>query len=456
MDPLGILADDLTGACDCAAPFAARGARVVVCLLPGGPAAKPGPWDVLVVNTDSRNEAAVEARARVRRGALLLRQAGWPLAFKKIDSTLRGQVGPEIEELLDLGVARAWLAPAFPQQGRTVEAGRLLLRGESIPSDGTVSGGTARGASPGEEPMLDRQTPPPRERIADALGPGCGPLGQVDLATLEQGAAVLAGHVRLQRVLGCRVIVCDAAKPAHLRLLARMLREREIAEPRELFVGSAGLTRELAAVLLPEPRLEPPPSSAGDPAASAAAAPPAWAGSGPLLVFAGSRQATTQHQLAALARAPAAARCTLDPAQLDAEAEVHLAAAEHELRRAAANGARVLIIAVRQDADIAYPAEKEAPPERAPRILDALATLAERLVPGLSPRGLVLTGGDVALAVLRALHAGQLVVEGEVLPGIARARIGDGPLAGLPVVTKAGGFGDAQALLAAATALGAL
>jgi uncharacterized protein YgbK (DUF1537 family) len=87
--------------------------------------------------------------------------------------------------------------------------------------------------------------------------------------------------------------------------------------------------------------------------------------------------------------------------------------------------------------------------------LDALARLAERLVPALGPRGLVLTGGDVALAVLLALRAGLLAVEGEVLPGIARARIGDGPLAGLPVVTKAGGFGDAQALLAATAALGA-
>lgn len=266
MDPLGILADDLTGACDCAAPFAARGARVVVCLQPAGPAPKSATWDVLVVNTDSRHQTAAEARARVRRGALLLRQGGWPLGFKKIDSTLRGHIGAELEELLELGVVRAWLAPAFPQQGRTVEAGHLLVHGAPLAE-----------SAPGRE-----GAPPPEGRIAAALGPACEPIGQVELAVLKQGAAALAGQVRLQRALGCRVIVCDGTEPAHLRLLARMLREREIAEPRELFVGSAGLTRELAAVLLPDPSAEPPPSSASVPAPGTVAAPPPWAGTGPV------------------------------------------------------------------------------------------------------------------------------------------------------------------------------
>jgi uncharacterized protein YgbK (DUF1537 family) len=90
---------------------------------------------------------------------------------------------------------------------------------------------------------------------------------------------------------------------------------------------------------------------------------------------------------------------------------------------------------------------------RAQRILAALGKLTAQLVPAIAPRGLVLTGGDVALAALRSLDTDQLAIEGEVLPGMARARIGDGPHAGLPVVTKAGGFGDAQALVAVLRAL---
>ncbi len=432
MDPLGILADDLTGACDCAAPFAERGARVAVRLLPDGPAPRPGPWDVLVVNTDSRNRPAAEARARVRRGALALRQAGWPLGFKKIDSTLRGQLGAEIEELLALGVARAWVAPAFPQLGRTVEAGRLLLRG--TPLEATELRG-------------DGLAPLAAGKIEAAFGPACEPIGHLALATLDQGTPTVANQVRLDRMRDCRVIVCDATEPRHLRVVARLLRDREIAEPRELLVGSAGLSRELAAVLIPDPA----PASAASPAAAPEPG-TAHPCTGPVLVIAGSRQQATQAQLDALAQAPGVVQVALDPGRLDGDDAAWLAEAEAAWRRVQGSGAAALVLAVLQDAAKAAP-DPAALAARAQRILAALGGLTARIVAALAPRGLVLTGGDVAWAALRALDAAQLEIEGEVLPGVARARIGDGPHAGLPVVTKAGGFGDAQALVAVLHAL---
>ena len=429
MDPLGILADDLTGACDCAAPFAARGARVAVRLLPGDPAPRPGPWDVLVVNTDSRNRLPAEARARVRRGASALRQAGWPLGFKKIDSTLRGHLGAEIEELLALGVARAWVAPAFPAYGRTVEAGRLLVHGAPLEATELRSDGLA--------PLAAGQ-------IAAAFGPACEPIGRLTLALLDQGTPVVGTQVRLDRMRGCPVIVCDATEPRHLRVVARLLRDREIAEPRELLVGSAGLSRELAAVLIPEPPAPAAPEAA--PAASAIR-------TGPVLVIAGSRQRATQDQVETLARAPGVVQVLLDPAHLDDGAAAWLAEAEAAGRRALATGASALILTVRQHGAGAVAQDSAGLAARAQQILAALGCLTAQLVPAIAPRGLVLTGGDVALAALRALGTDHLAIEGEVLPGMARARIGAGPHSGLPVVTKAGGFGDAQALVAVLRAL---
>lgn len=57
---------------------------------------------------------------------------------------------------------------------------------------------------------------------------------------------------------------------------------------------------------------------------------------------------------------------------------------------------------------------------------------------------LVATGGETARAVLTAAGVSRLVVDGEVEPGVVRATV---PELDLDVVTKAGAFGDRDALL---------
>jgi GntR family transcriptional regulator/MocR family aminotransferase len=56
-------------------------------------------------------------------------------------------------------------------------------------------------------------------------------------------------------------------------------------------------------------------------------------------------------------------------------------------------------------------------------------------------------------ALCRALRGGLLELTGEVLPGMPRARLLDGGLPGLPIVTKAGGFGPRDALTRAIASL---
>src|SRR5262249_14877933 len=73
----------------------------------------------------------------------------------------------------------------------------------------------------------------------------------------------------------------------------------------------------------------------------------------------------------------------------------------------------------------------------------ALARVGEAPRPG----SVLLTGGESAAAVCRALGATGLRLDGEAEPGLARGRLLDGPCAGLAVVTKAGGFGDPDTLV---------
>jgi len=116
---LCIIADDLTGAFDAAAPFAARGQSVVVALHPGALAkALSFKCDVVAVSTQSREISPHEAASRVAGIAASL-PAGVRL-FKKVDSRLKGNVG---SELTALAPKHLLVAPAIPEFGRIVHNG---------------------------------------------------------------------------------------------------------------------------------------------------------------------------------------------------------------------------------------------------------------------------------------------------------------------------------------------
>ena len=86
-------------------------------------------------------------------------------------------------------------------------------------------------------------------------------------------------------------------------------------------------------------------------------------------------------------------------------------------------------------------------------VADRLGELASRLVRTVRPAGLVLAGGDGALAVLTALSATGIRLSGEVADGVPLGYLTGGPNAGLPVATKAGGFGTDDILISAAEAV---
>ena len=81
-----------------------------------------------------------------------------------------------------------------------------------------------------------------------------------------------------------------------------------------------------------------------------------------------------------------------------------------------------------------------APPRWRRRLADAARARVERSRPG----ALLLTGGETAIAVLRALGASGLRLAGEIEPGVALGTLVGGPFDGLVLVTKAGGFGDPE------------
>jgi D-threonate/D-erythronate kinase len=414
MTPFGVLADDLTGACDTGVAFSTRGARVLVLAEPESPlpplaASGEAAWDVLVLNTDSRHLPPQAAGAQVAAARARLAGAGWPVRYKKVDSTLRGPLAAELRPLL-AGGALLVVCPAFPAAGRTVQGG--VLRVQGTPVHETEIG-------------RDRHNPVPESHLPSLLGRLGVPVAALAPEALDVGPP------------GPRVIVADASADAHLDALAAALApawERAAATP-VVAVGSAGLARALAARLLPTP--------------AAAALPPSFPRPGAVLVLAGSRTDVTRRQVQALAAEPGVHARVLEPAALDApdwpaRAQGWVAGHADALAGAVAAGARTLAVSV-------APAPAAETPQRfaarSQRLNAALGALVAALAQRMALAGLVLTGGDVARAALRAVEASALQLGPEMLPGIALGWPVGGTQPGLPLVTKAGGFGGPEALL---------
>lgn len=122
-----IIADDLTGANDTGAILAQNGFMVGT-ILRKGHMEQFRNYDVLCISTNSRGISRDEAYERIRKAAELFPKSDSILYSKRIDSTLRGNVGAEIDSILDyLGQEyRAVVVASFPGSGR-VSVGNILL-----------------------------------------------------------------------------------------------------------------------------------------------------------------------------------------------------------------------------------------------------------------------------------------------------------------------------------------
>ncbi|HEY4040819.1 MAG TPA: four-carbon acid sugar kinase family protein [Rhodopila sp.] len=119
-----LLADDLTGALDTAAEFVALAGEMPVVWALDGQMKLQGS-----AGLDSGTRELGASAAVVAVGGLLGLLEGADIAFKKIDSLLRG---PALDEIAACARAGLWrscvLAPAFPYQGRVTRAARQYAR----------------------------------------------------------------------------------------------------------------------------------------------------------------------------------------------------------------------------------------------------------------------------------------------------------------------------------------
>ena len=120
----GIVADDLTGACDTGIKFS-KGNRAVAVTHRLGSIVLQSSL-VLAVSTNSRNDELSTVFARTVDACAAMEASGRCVSYVKIDSALRGYPGAQIGATLQAtGRSSAIISPALPSHGRRLVAGRL-------------------------------------------------------------------------------------------------------------------------------------------------------------------------------------------------------------------------------------------------------------------------------------------------------------------------------------------
>lgn len=396
---MGIIADDLTGATDSSGHFARKGFSTIVFLAPHVSLTA----DVIVINTDSRADDTRTARKKVKKavGSLLGRTI-----YKKIDSSLRGNIGVELKEIKkELAAEKVIIAPAFPVVGRTTIKGRVLVDG--IPVDQTQF------ADDPVSPVKESHIP---TLLAQSIEE---PIGSIAIEDINAGPQAL-----YQKFTGSTqdILVCDVTEQSHLTCIVQAA---SLTQEHWLLCGSGGLARELPPMIAHVPgRTERPPSNPS---------------SGAALLVAGTRSHKMASQL------------------IKAKEEIGLPILKLpvEVMKQEHNSSTMARVIEKEAADLITQGKSLAItsvfskfiPDLQHTVANVLAETAIAIMASNIFTGVFLSGGDIATEICRRLSVSAIIVLGEIEPGVPAGELIGGESGGMRVVTKAGGFGSEAALV---------
>src|SRR5690606_13815008 len=382
---IAIVADDLTGSGDTAVQFVRVGWRTQLSVgratqALADPCASRA--EVIAVTTHSRALSADEAGRVVSEDVAALRAAGIKRLYKKVDSTLRGPFLAEID-----AARRAWrddaiavVCPAFPATGCSLQEGVLYVEGRPVTETSAAT---------------DPVTPVNESHVPTLLA--AAHVGQES----GESAAALAARIEAAG----EIVVVDATNDEEMDKLARAI---ALLGERALPVGSGGLAAPLARL---------------------------WAeadSQGAVVVVVTSQHSSARAQADSVADSGAQVWApTLQELANEPSWKSYCQEAVEMARQAAPKSIWLL-----------KAPEGSLPELDSDAVAARLGELAARLVVECEAAGVVATGGDGASAVLDALGAGGIALVDEVTGGMPLGTLTGGPVAGLPVVTKAGGFGS--------------
>ncbi|MBA0187542.1 D-threonate kinase [Pectobacterium odoriferum] len=418
-----VVADDFTGANDAGVGLAQHGARVNV-VFDVNKLHADLLGDAVVINTDSRaasEETAFQRTTAAVEAWLAVGGQGW--IVKKIDSTLRGNLGAEVTAaLFATGTPVALIAAASPTLRRVTRKGEVWVNGRLLTDTEFAS---------------DPKTPVASASIATRLAEQTA-LSVAEIHLDEVRQANLADRLQQLADEGVRLIILDTDEQDDLTHIVHAARTLPF---RPLLVGSAGLSEALANTQNFTRKTE-----------------------RPLLAVVGSMSDIAQKQIAAVRRRRDVTLVEIDiNALFSPDSSTVMASQCEDAVKALMNGNHC-IIRTCHDENQRFELDARCRElglsrqqlgetishylgeltRNSVQALDSLtADSANRRLLG----GLYLSGGDIAIAVATALGATGFQIKGQIASCVPWGYLLNSVVGTTPVMTKAGGFGNETTLL---------
>ena len=419
-----VIADDFTGANDTGVALVEHGMAVCVRFDLTHCTKSEGDRRASIYSTDSRALNATEAAQSVRR----VIQAALPTfssrrwVFKKMDSTLRGNPGAETEAaLMALDCPLAIVATAVPDLGRVVIEGLCYVNG-CLLTDTEF----------GTDPKTPVNTASVGKRLAEQTA-----LRQHHVSLHALRANDFQTQLTALVDAGIRIVIADSQTSEDL---ARLVQAAETLPFRPLLVGASGLSQALASHCLSGIKTSTP-FEVRRPA--------------PVLAVVGSMSEAAAGQIAFALQHRSAALINIDVLMLFTDrATQWLTQLSTQICSAIEKG-RHCIVSTCQNTDQRQYVAQFCQQNQISRqhMGNSIATFIGQLIQHVfqkietRPGGVYLSGGDIALAVARALGATGFEIKGQIAGCVPWGYLQESQIECLPVMTKAGGFGHENTLL---------
>jgi uncharacterized protein YgbK (DUF1537 family) len=407
-----IVADDFTGANDTGVQFSKLHLHTLVITGSEHLQESLRECDVLVVNTESRFDDQETAYRKAFMTGQLAAKEGISFFYKKIDSTMRGNIGSEIAGLMDsLELRHTFVVPALPKYGRTTVNGKVHINGVLLEET---------------EFSLD-----PKNPVRESFIPKI-----ISRQTNKRTAIIihdyiLAGKETVEEKLehhleaGVDIIIFDAREERDLELIASVISG---VEGNVLFAGCSGLAEHLSKKL------------------------PIKKVRKTSVVIAGTVSDVTRQQIAFAARYLNTGIVDIDTGKIFSIDRTNEKKRILEIIADAVLRSEDLIIRsapLRESVDSTFDTGEEYGMDRF-RVSEAIALflgeLASEIIRNMPIKGILLTGGDTAIKTARCLNVYGLILDNEIVHGIPYGHFTGEEFKNTIIVSKAGGFGDEDAI----------
>ncbi|TCP23759.1 uncharacterized protein YgbK (DUF1537 family) [Scopulibacillus darangshiensis] len=416
---ISIIADDLTGASDSGVQLSGYGLKTSVVFNQDAKALHDK--DVVIFDTDSRSLTGQQAYEKVKRVSEFIKKETCDVIYKKIDSTMRGNIGQEINAIYDVFQPDfVIIAPGYPENGRQVIHGFHYLNQRKL-HETEVANDPKTPVKTSYLPQLIQEQS--RREVA-----------HISVEDLLRGCEHIAKQLKEMKKKGIRYIVFDSVNDEHLNRIMAFIRQTKYAV---VWAGSAGFSKYL-------------PINYGWKKQNANQVFPK--NSDQILFVSGSMSGIGRKQLNQVLLHPKAVGIEMTSKHVVQEQRLKNEELQFLKERAQLLLKQGYHIALYSSQDVKETQEiggyyGHTPKEASDLVSQALGELAADIINENHLKKVFLTGGDTAGQVFKQLQATEFHLIDEVEPGIPLGRLYSGRE--LDVVTKAGNFGSEFAILKA-------